>query len=168
MESLSKPRTCLNQTLSKPRTCLNQTLSKPKTCLSQSLSKPKTCLSQTDFTVPSTKCLYNFNLCTPNTCLNWTNLSVPKGFGLDRFYCKRHFQTRIIRILATFTGIFFKGKYEWWSRQTVHRKNYSNWRHPHFLCTPNTCLNWTNLSVPKGFGLDRFYCKRHFQTRIEK
>jgi hypothetical protein len=22
----------------------------------------------------------------------------------------------------------------------------------------NTCQNWTNLSVPKGFGLDRFYC----------
>jgi hypothetical protein len=26
------------------------------------------------------------------------------------------------------------------------------------LCKPNTCLNWTNSSVPKGFGLDRFYC----------
>jgi hypothetical protein len=26
------------------------------------------------------------------------------------------------------------------------------------LCTPNTCLNWTNSSVPKGFGWDRFYC----------
>jgi hypothetical protein len=26
------------------------------------------------------------------------------------------------------------------------------------LCNPNTCLNWTDSSVPKGFGLDRFYC----------
>ena len=26
------------------------------------------------------------------------------------------------------------------------------------LCKPNTCLNWTNSSVSKGFGLDRFYC----------
>ena len=26
------------------------------------------------------------------------------------------------------------------------------------LCKPNTCLNWTNSSVPKGFGLDRSYC----------
>jgi hypothetical protein len=26
------------------------------------------------------------------------------------------------------------------------------------LCKPNTCLNGTNLSVPKRFGLDMFYC----------
>ena len=26
------------------------------------------------------------------------------------------------------------------------------------LCKPNTCLNWTTYAVPKGFGLDRFYC----------
>ena len=26
------------------------------------------------------------------------------------------------------------------------------------LCKPNTCLNWTNSSVPQGFGLDRFDC----------
>jgi hypothetical protein len=51
------------------------------------LSQEKTWLNQTDFTVPSTKCLCNLNLCKPNTCLNWTNLSVPKGFGLDMFYC---------------------------------------------------------------------------------
>jgi hypothetical protein len=25
------------------------------------------------------------------------------------------------------------------------------------LCKPNTCLSWTNFSVPKGSGLDRFY-----------
>jgi hypothetical protein len=56
-------------------------------CLNCTLSKPKTCLNHTDFTVPSTKCLYNLNLCKPNTCLNWTNSSIPKGFGLDRFYC---------------------------------------------------------------------------------
>jgi hypothetical protein len=24
------------------------------------------------------------------------------------------------------------------------------------LCKPNTCLNWTNSSVLKGFSLDRF------------
>ena len=29
-------------------------------------TKPKTCLNQTDFTVPSTKCLYNSNLCKLN------------------------------------------------------------------------------------------------------
>ena len=58
-----------------------------ETCLNRTLSKPKTCLNQTDFTVPSTKCLYNFNLCKPNTCLNWTNYSVIKGFSLGRFYC---------------------------------------------------------------------------------
>ena len=58
-----------------------------ETCLKRTLSKPKACLNQTDFTVPSTKCLYNLNLCKPNTCLNWTNSSIPKGFGLDRFYC---------------------------------------------------------------------------------
>jgi len=56
-------------------------------CLNWTLSKLKTCLNQTDFTVPSTKCLCNLNLCKPSTCLNWTNSSVPKGFGLDRFYC---------------------------------------------------------------------------------
>ena len=50
-------------------------------------SKPKTCLNQMDFTVPSTKCLCNLNLCKPSTCLNWTNSSVPNGLGLDRFYC---------------------------------------------------------------------------------
>ena len=26
------------------------------------------------------------------------------------------------------------------------------------LCKPNSCLNRTNSSFPKGFGLDRFYC----------
>jgi hypothetical protein len=26
------------------------------------------------------------------------------------------------------------------------------------LFKPNTCLNWTNFSVPKRFGLDTFYC----------
>jgi len=26
------------------------------------------------------------------------------------------------------------------------------------LCKPNTCLNWTDSSIPKVFGLDRFYC----------
>jgi len=26
------------------------------------------------------------------------------------------------------------------------------------LCKTNTCLNWTNYSVLKGFGLDSFYC----------
>jgi len=40
------------------------------TFLNQTLSKPKTWLNQTDFTVASTKCLCNLNLCKPNTCLN--------------------------------------------------------------------------------------------------
>ena len=35
------------------------------------LSKPKTCLTQTVFTIPSTYCLCNLNLCKPNTCLNF-------------------------------------------------------------------------------------------------
>jgi hypothetical protein len=26
------------------------------------------------------------------------------------------------------------------------------------LSKPNTCLNWTKSSVPKGFSLDRFHC----------
>ena len=26
------------------------------------------------------------------------------------------------------------------------------------LCKPNTFLNWTNSSGPKGFGLGKFYC----------
>ena len=95
---LSKPKTCLNRTLSKPKICLNWTMSKPKISLSwtlskpkiylnRTLSKPKIRLSQTDFTVPSTKCLFNLNLCKPNTCFNLPNSSVTKGFGLDRFYC---------------------------------------------------------------------------------
>ena len=58
-----------------------------KPVLSWTLSKAKTCLNHTDFTVPSTKCLCNLNLCKKNTCLYWTNTSVPMGFGLDRFYC---------------------------------------------------------------------------------
>ncbi len=56
-------------------------------CLIRTLSKPKICLIQTDFTVPSTKCLCNLNLCKPNTFLNWANYAVTKGFGIDRFYC---------------------------------------------------------------------------------
>jgi hypothetical protein len=35
------------------------------------------------------------------------------------------------------------------------------------LCKPNTCLNWTISSVPKGFGLDRFYCIYIFIIFIE-
>ena len=62
-------------------------LNRRETWLSHALSKLKTCLSQTDFTVPSTECLYNLNLCKPSTCLNWPNSSVPKEFSLDRFYC---------------------------------------------------------------------------------
>ena len=61
-----------------------------ETWLHRTPSKLKTCLIQTDFTVTSTKCLCNFNLCKPNTCLNWTKSSVPKGFGIDRFYCTLH------------------------------------------------------------------------------
>ena len=38
--------------------------------LNRTFSKHKTCLIKTDFTVPSTKCLCNLNLCEPNTCLN--------------------------------------------------------------------------------------------------
>ena len=64
-----------------------------ETCLNRTLSKLKTCLNQTVFRVPSTKYLFNLNLCKPNTCLNRTNSSFPKGFGLDRFYCNINSQT---------------------------------------------------------------------------
>ena len=86
-QTLSKQKTCLSKTLSRQKTCLSQTLSKQKTCLSQTLSKQKACLTQTDFTVSSTKCLCNLNLCKPITFLKWTNSSVQRGFVLDRFYC---------------------------------------------------------------------------------
>lgn len=49
-----------------------------ETCLSRTLSKSDTCRIQTDFTVTSTKCLCNLNLCKANTCINWTHSSVPK------------------------------------------------------------------------------------------
>ena len=33
------------------------------------------------------------------------------------------------------------------------------------LCKPNTCLNWTNSSASKGFGIDMFYCIRNKQIK---
>ena len=91
--TLSKPKTCLNQTgftVLSTEPWVNQKPAKPDRLYSfiyWTLSKPITCLNQTGFTVPSTKCLCNFNLSKPNTCLKWTNSSVPKGFSLDRFHC---------------------------------------------------------------------------------
>ena len=87
--------------LSKPNPEKTENLPKPDTLYSPiywTLRKPKTCLSQTDFTIPSTKCLCNLNLCKPNTCLYWTKSSVPKGFGLDKFDCISHQINRDISI----------------------------------------------------------------------
>ena len=111
--TLSKPKTCLNQTdyspiywtLSKPKICLNQTdfivlstepwvsrnMPKPDRLYSPiywTLSKPKTCLNQTDYSP-----IY-WTLSKPKTCLNqtdfivlsaepWVNRNLPKP---DRLY----------------------------------------------------------------------------------
>ena len=130
-QTLSKPKTCLNQTLSKPKTCLNQTLSKPKTCLNHTLSKPKTCLNQT---LSKKKTCLNQTLSKPKTCLNQT-LSKPK--------------TCLNRTLSKPKTCLNQTDFIVPSTKCLCNLN------PY---KPNPCLNWTNSSVQRGFGLSRFYC----------
>ena len=35
-------------------------------------------------------------------------------------------------------------------------------------CKPNTCLNWTNSSVPKRFGLDKFDCMKQVDIFLSR
>jgi hypothetical protein len=89
---------------------------------------------------------HNLNLCQPSTCRNWTNSSVPKGFGLNRFYCtlqSRWYRNVIQNPLCTCSFI---------------ETNYHDSERTSLFLHNNSANVPGKHSVPKGFGLDRFYC----------
>ena len=122
-------------------------LSEPNPWNTEHLPKPdrlystnprNTCLNQTDFTVQT--------LGTPNTRLNQTDFIVQTLRTPNTSLNQTDFTVQTLRTPNTYlnqTGFTVP------STKCLCNLN---------LCKPNTCLNWTNSSVPKGFGLDRFYC----------
>jgi hypothetical protein len=110
----------INRTLSKPKTCLNQTdftVLSTKCLCNLNLCKPNTCLNQTDFTVPSTKCLCNLNLCGTVKSVWFRQV-----FGLRRFKLHRHL------VDGTVKSVWFRqvfGLVTVWFRQCLNWTNSS-------------------------------------------
>ena len=132
-----------------------------ETCLSRTLSKPKTYLKQTDFTVPSTKSGADpgfqvregaFKKIAPSggRLENVGGISCEKS----RFDAKKSY-------FFQFQGGGHTPGAPTPGSAPVNVSAIWTW------VSQNAYLNWTNSSVPKGFGLDRFYCTLYYWTSFQ-
>jgi hypothetical protein len=94
-------------------------------------------------------------------CLSLIFTRVSEIFTLQLYFVSDIDETKfhIIALLVIFSGYWLPW-YNWNIVESgVKHHNPIPFHHIHlYNLKPNTCLNWTNSSVPKGFSLDRFYC----------